>query len=405
MTDSKLTEYIGKLLEKIGDQDGEFWYRGQRYDGWRLQSGATQRIAGKRSKPEELISYHKDLLEEARWIGGKSLGRNGRKLGDLELLARLQHYGAATCLLDMTSNFNIALWFACQKAGGRRKSGKVFIVPTNPVSKHVDFFHVRSDELGKKIDYFLDPKRERKNKENESKENESLEQVYRKIIEKENLKPRFWCWKPRPLMRRMLSQSSRFIFGPDDIFKFGPDNTFEKVKLYDYIKIEAEDKEDLLLELEQQQGLKAQDIFSDIHGFASVNAREIPHRFKQYKDHLRIGRRKMQEGDFKGAIDSFNQADKLKPNDPYILLKLGDARIHLVNHNTPSTIEILREVLSQAADNLIRAQELVRDIENCELQNQIDEKLGELHSCESDLEEHFSVMEEEARLATQDFGS
>lgn len=389
MTDSKLTKYIGRLLEKIEDQDGEFWYRGQRCDGWHLQSGATQRIAGKRSKPEELISYHKDLLEEARWVGGKSLGRNGRKLGDLELLARLQHYGAATCLLDMTSNFNIALWFACQKAGEQEKSGKVFIVPTNPVSKRVDFFHVRPDELGKKIDYFLDPKRERKNKENKSKKRESFRQVYQKIIEKENPKPKFWCWKPRPLMRRMLSQSSRFIFSPDDISRFGPD----KGNLYDYIKVEKGDKESLLLELEQQQGLKAQDIFSDIHGLASVNAREIPHRFKQYKDHLRIGRRKMQEGDFKGAIESFNQADKLKPNDPYILLELGDAQIHLVNHNTPATIEISREVLSQAKGNLIRAQELVRDIENCELQNQIGEKLGELHSCESRLEEHFSVME------------
>ena len=117
-TNNLLVKYIIKLSKKIGKQEGEFWYRGQWDASWPLQSGATQRIAGKKSKPEELISYHEDLLEEARLIEGGNLGRNGRELWDLELLARLQHYGAATCLLDMTSNFNIALWFACQQVGG-----------------------------------------------------------------------------------------------------------------------------------------------------------------------------------------------------------------------------------------------------------------------------------------------
>ena len=102
---SLLIKYIDKLSEKIKFQDGEFWYRGQRDARWHLQSGAIQRIAGKVSKVEELISYHEELLEDARLIGGANSGSNRHELRDLELLAELQHYSAATCLLDMTSNF------------------------------------------------------------------------------------------------------------------------------------------------------------------------------------------------------------------------------------------------------------------------------------------------------------
>ena len=46
---------------------------------------------------------------------------------ELELLADLQHHGAATCLLDFTRGALIALWFACEKS---ETDGKVFVVNT-----------------------------------------------------------------------------------------------------------------------------------------------------------------------------------------------------------------------------------------------------------------------------------
>lgn len=390
-----LNKYTTQLREKIGSQDGEFWYRGQRDAQWPLISGVTQRITDKPSEARELIShhreligYHEDLLESARSIGG-NWDSNGRKLGDLELLAKLQHYGAATCLLDLTSSFNIAIWFACQKADGysqnSEEDGKVFVVPINPANTKIDFLKVRSDELEEPIKYFLNPETRRIG-EKEKK------QISHGISDR---KPRFWCWDPGPLMGRMLSQASRFIFSSYNIS--------QEKNLYREIRIEAKDKEGLLLELEQQQGLKPQNIFSDIPGLASINVRGIPHRLKRYKDHLRVGRSKAQEGDYEGSIKNLNRANKLRSNEPTILFERGKAQMGWVESKASLLgRERSWELLRQARDDLETARDLAKGIENKELQNQIKEKLKELISYEENLDDYMDYLEEEYRSALEE---
>ena len=54
--------------------------------------------------------YERELLNEAR-LGGHDNHGSGR-LTDLELLAALQHFGAATRLLDFTLDALLATWFA-----------------------------------------------------------------------------------------------------------------------------------------------------------------------------------------------------------------------------------------------------------------------------------------------------
>ena len=66
----------------------------------------------------------KDLISESEGIGTRS-EEMGRQLSDLEILAELQHFGAATCLIDFSRSALVALWFACQtgfKRGRKRKS-------------------------------------------------------------------------------------------------------------------------------------------------------------------------------------------------------------------------------------------------------------------------------------------
>jgi hypothetical protein len=43
----------------------------------------------------------------------KSYHYHKEELSNLELLLELQHYGAATGLIDFSRDFLVALWFAC----------------------------------------------------------------------------------------------------------------------------------------------------------------------------------------------------------------------------------------------------------------------------------------------------
>ncbi len=61
----------------------------------------------------DYISYHEHLIQNA-----KSTEPN---ISDLEVLADLQHYGAATCLVDFSRNMLTSLWFACRENSGKIK--------------------------------------------------------------------------------------------------------------------------------------------------------------------------------------------------------------------------------------------------------------------------------------------
>ena len=91
-------------------------------------------------------------MKKARSLGHDQ--RDGKQLPDLELLAELQYFGAATCLIDFTRSALVALWFACQQGSQREANGKVFAV------RHDDMVRLKTvnPELIKEdIDYFLKP--------------------------------------------------------------------------------------------------------------------------------------------------------------------------------------------------------------------------------------------------------
>jgi hypothetical protein len=90
-------------------------WRGQASIDWGLDPSLVRRYRrhhqdGLGSAPAEagLRAVEKALIERARAAG------LGSDLGELELLARLQHHGAATRLLDCSRNAFVALWFACR---------------------------------------------------------------------------------------------------------------------------------------------------------------------------------------------------------------------------------------------------------------------------------------------------
>ena len=115
-----------------------YLFRGLSNEEYLMEASAWRRLPSEynRSSYEEFLEINKFLIKGTRLQGHDY--KNGRELKDLEILAELQHLGAATCLIDFTYSAQIALWFACQpdfkKTPNCREpsDGKVGAVLNNP---------------------------------------------------------------------------------------------------------------------------------------------------------------------------------------------------------------------------------------------------------------------------------
>ncbi len=126
-TIKSIDEYNEWLKNVKGTQ---LLYRGLADSSWNPEASCRRRLE-KDSPPVVFQNYVKQLIDNARIQG---FGRKeGKELSDLELLAELQHYGAATCLIDFTQNPLVALWFACNDH--HNKDGKVIAMATDSADK------------------------------------------------------------------------------------------------------------------------------------------------------------------------------------------------------------------------------------------------------------------------------
>lgn len=114
----KAPDSIGEAIDlAIKPIDGIHYnvhmWRGQANIGWPLHSGAYRRLAltEKEITENDLRFYEKGLLERAKFNNFHIV--DGRHLSDFDLLARLQHHGAATRLVDASRNILVAMYFAC----------------------------------------------------------------------------------------------------------------------------------------------------------------------------------------------------------------------------------------------------------------------------------------------------
>ena len=158
MSDQK--EYIGSVedfIKKIRKIKTLFTaYRGLADADWPVEASLCRRIEGdkKSDKDAPLSIYHnyiRSLLDRAKLRGFQR--SNNQELSDLELLAQLQHNGAATFFIDFTYDPLIALWFACQDK--KDKDGKVIIMPTSGSQ----FLSIKSQDLQKDVlDFFKQDK-------------------------------------------------------------------------------------------------------------------------------------------------------------------------------------------------------------------------------------------------------
>ena len=286
-------EQMGKLVKSI--EEFTAWtkklegrlllYRGLADSDWEVESSAYRRIKesqGASPPPIVFQNYIAQLLESAGLEGFRE--RRDRSLSDLELIAELQHYGAATCLIDFTTNALIALWFACEEKSD--KAGKVVAMATDDPEKFSEIGY--GDLKNKKIKEFLNTNK-------------------------------LWKWSPSSLNNRIVAQQSIFVFGEGNIGE----------SYYEKIQIDTGSKQSIKEALEKLYGIKEQQLFNDFAGFALCNAHDKPYEEFTEEDFFDFGLTFHQQGEYKKAIDYYDKIIKYDPKDTSVYYNRGNAKYNL----------------------------------------------------------------------------
>lgn len=206
-------------------------YRGLQDSGWYLSASLYRRleINDLPNDTQGFINATKKLIEKAE--KEKHHQKDGNEMKNLDLLAELQHIGAATCLIDFTNNPHVALWFACQPA----------------IKEQLD-----KDSQGKQ---YTDGKIVALNTES----TEKLQTAITKDEEKDIVtllnegQERLWKWSPSKQNYRIITQQSVFILGKGII---------ENKEIDETCFIDKEAKKGILRELEKH-GISENFLFCD----------------------------------------------------------------------------------------------------------------------------------------------
>ena len=300
---SKMSLALQKYLEAIKQATkapGIYAYRGHKKDHYKLRSSATRRLTEqygekvlrKSDFPRLYVNYHKErLLQPARARQANS----GPLESDLQLLAKLQHLGAATGLLDFSWSPLVALWMACQDT---EHSGRVFIVNTA-----ITLGVARMPD---------DPRAQ------------TADAVFNRA---ENAPP-LWYWEPSAsgeAQSRILMQRSVFIMGRPLV----PENTTRLVRA---VPVDKSDKEELAEDL-RILDITESSLFRDIPGLAQAECVRTPiHTWTNPQHSLLQGNRFHQERKFGDAIEAYTDCigQALDVCEPYFLR--GNSRASLGSH-------------------------------------------------------------------------
>ncbi|MCE2413286.1 tetratricopeptide repeat protein [Candidatus Poribacteria bacterium] len=243
----------------------------------KIEASAYRRLREiDRNDPKKLIKINKDLIEKARSLGHDQ--RDGRQLPDLELLAELQHFGAATCLIDFTRSALVALWFACQQGSQREANGKVFAV------RHDDMVRLKTvnPELIKEdIDYFLEPDK--------------------------NGRYPLYQWQPKLQNNRIIAQQSVFVFSGAQI-EAGAECVIDK-----------NSKQNILIALDKISGITEANIYPDFDGFARLHAHNKSYIEPDAQDYLQRGIETHQNDNLDDAIEYYTEVIRLDPADTSVV--------------------------------------------------------------------------------------
>ena len=338
-TKTERIDTIAQFMEWVnGLEGGLLLYRGLINASYEVNSSADRRIG----KKGDLLKYTEDLLRRAK---DKHLHQQTGKADffDLELLAELQHHGAATCLIDFTKDPLIALWFACQEDTDTqnrdrdREDGMVIAMPTKdtskfrqvksatsteniyqfqrvnqtpPTKKTYQFQRVNDNSLEQPIKAFFTGSSDKQAPSSDKQASSSDEDKFLTDSSDKQKSPNLWKWEPWHQNNRILAQKAVFVFGPEDITEAD----------YQSAIIKQNKKQGLLDELKVKHGIDEEYLFSDLTGFAIANAQHKTYAPKRPQDYFDQGLGHHQRGELRKAIEKYNQAialnDQATPPNP-----------------------------------------------------------------------------------------
>ena len=308
-----LNEFM-EWVESINpDLESEIYlFRGLSNEEYQIEASAWRRLPStyNRSSLDEFLEINKILIKEARLQGHDY--KNGRKLTDFEILAELQHLGAATCLIDFTYSAQIALWFACQPNFRKPPNcsdpsdGKVGAVLNNPNT--IEEITPKMLEERDFDSFFYVPSR--------------------------NLwRPQRCQWQPRHLNNRIASQDSVFLLGGNQVY---PDEE---------CIIEASCKEVILKSLENLSHTTEKRLFPDLEGFARQHAHD---KSFPVPDYMTLGHQAYQIQEYEEAILNYSKAIRWKPDDANVFFWRGHAKVSIRQYK--ETIDDFNEVIRIGGD-------------------------------------------------------
>ena len=286
-------------------------FRGQESEEWSLASSAERRLHASSADEDKVttrlfIEYHHNLLTRCKLKNYHQ--REGKPLDELELLADLQHHGAATCLIDFTRNALIALWFACERSD---TEGKVFVVNTADETAFLEI--TPADIENRSISDILEFKTR------ETRKDQADEAPTREASSLSINEPNFWYWSPAHLNERITAQHSLFLFGL-------PSSMESQLKTEKMV-IESSSKEQIRQELKELHDIHEESLFPDFIGFAYTQRHNAPYDTPSAEEYLRRVAEALQRGQGSEAIEYCTEAIERKPDNARAYLARGAAYI------------------------------------------------------------------------------
>ncbi len=272
--------------------EGEYVFRGVPNKAYKIQASAYRRSEENGRNFVKFLHTNKDLIRTAQQRGYDQ--KYGTEWNELDILVELQHFRAATCLIDFSFSAQVALWFACQQEQKKEKNGGSENSDDLPHGK-VSVVKIKQPKYTEITPDFM--KEEDEKGEDEKGEDEKRIDFFLKEDTK------LYYLQPKFQNNRIIAQQSVLLFGNYEI------------DAYKECFIEGGCKDEILTELERTSGYTEDRLFPDFEGFAWVNRQAATYTAKTFQAYKDLGQYAYENDDYDNALEDLSRAIDFETDD------------------------------------------------------------------------------------------